>query len=170
MTSVFNTSREYPRMQVWRKFGDYSTNLWQVITCTNLIPRILSQNGQNDLEGQGKLSPIPTKSIPWCMFGANVWRVLLWTRLSSRMNGRTDGQTQATTIPLRPERSNVKMKNLAKYYSILKSNLIDTKNISFWRSTLIICCAFGTTVLCVMSRYSGSCYNETRFISLFGYV
>ena len=38
------------------------------------FPTILSQNGQNDLEGQGQWPPfsIPTKSIPGCMFGANL--------------------------------------------------------------------------------------------------
>ena len=38
------------------------------------FPRILSQNGQNDLEGQGQWPPflIPAKSIPGCMFGANL--------------------------------------------------------------------------------------------------
>ena len=38
------------------------------------IPRILSQNGQNDLEGQGQWPPfsILAESIPGCMFGANL--------------------------------------------------------------------------------------------------
>ena len=38
------------------------------------FPRILSQNGQNDLEGQGQWPPvsIPAESIPGCMFGANL--------------------------------------------------------------------------------------------------
>ena len=38
------------------------------------FPRILSQNGQKDLEGQGQWPPfsIPVKSIPGCMFGANL--------------------------------------------------------------------------------------------------
>ena len=38
------------------------------------IPRILSQNGKNDLEGHGQwpLFSIPTESIPWYMFGANL--------------------------------------------------------------------------------------------------
>ena len=37
MTSIFNTSREYPRMQVWCKFGDSSPNLWRVIEQTSRI-------------------------------------------------------------------------------------------------------------------------------------
>ena len=38
------------------------------------FPRILSQNGQNDPEGQGQwpLFSIPAESIPRCMFGANL--------------------------------------------------------------------------------------------------
>ena len=38
------------------------------------FPRILSQNGQNDLEGQGQWPPfsITVESIPGCMFGANL--------------------------------------------------------------------------------------------------
>ena len=38
------------------------------------FPRILSQNGQNDLEGQSQWPPfsIPAESIPWCMFGGNM--------------------------------------------------------------------------------------------------
>ena len=38
------------------------------------LPRIPSQNGQNDLEGQSQWPPfsIPAGSIPGCMFGANL--------------------------------------------------------------------------------------------------
>ena len=38
------------------------------------FPKILSQNGQNDLEGQGQLPlfSIPGKSLPRRMFGANL--------------------------------------------------------------------------------------------------
>ena len=54
--------------------------LWLAQICDELsrrqakFPRILSQNGQNDLEGQGQWPPfsIPTESIPWCLFGANL--------------------------------------------------------------------------------------------------
>ena len=34
------------------------------------FPRILSQNGQNDFEGQAQWPPF--ESIPWCMFDANL--------------------------------------------------------------------------------------------------
>ena len=38
------------------------------------FPRILSQNGENDIEGQGQWPPfsIPIEIIPGCMFGANL--------------------------------------------------------------------------------------------------
>ena len=38
------------------------------------FPKILSQNSQNDLESQGQWPSfsIPDKSIPICMFGANL--------------------------------------------------------------------------------------------------
>ena len=38
------------------------------------FPRILSQNGQNDLESQGQWPPfsITAESVPGCMFGANL--------------------------------------------------------------------------------------------------
>ena len=78
------------------------------------FPRILSQNGQHDLEGQGQRPPfcIPAESIPRCMFGANL--VILsqicdellcgQDKVYGRTDGETDGQMQATTISLQPER------------------------------------------------------------------
>ena len=73
------------------------------------FPRILTQNGQNDLEGYGQWPPfsIPAESIPECMFGANlVIPAQTCDELSCRQgkDRRTDGQTQATTISLWPER------------------------------------------------------------------
>ena len=65
------------------------------------FPRILSQNGQNDLEGEGQwaLISISTESIPWCMFGANlVIPAQICDELSCRQSkvyGRTDGRTDA---------------------------------------------------------------------------
>ena len=52
MTPIFNTSWEYPWMLVWCKFGDSRPNLWRVQTTK--FPRILSQNGKNNFEGQGQ--------------------------------------------------------------------------------------------------------------------
>ena len=31
MTSIFDTTQEYPKMHVWFKFGDSSPNLWWAI-------------------------------------------------------------------------------------------------------------------------------------------
>ena len=81
------------------------------------FPRILSHNGQNDLEDQGQWPPfsIPAESIPGRMFGTNLvipaqtcdelWcgQCKVYGR-TDMTDGRTDGQTQATAIPLRPER------------------------------------------------------------------
>ena len=61
-------------MHVWCKYGDPSKNLWRVINGQAEFSRILSQNGQNDLEDQGQwlLFSIPIESIPWYMFGTNL--------------------------------------------------------------------------------------------------
>ena len=74
MTSIFNTSWEYPRVHVWYKLSDCSLNLWRVIARKTKFLRILSQKSQNDLKGQSQwpLFSIPAKSIPECMFGANL--------------------------------------------------------------------------------------------------
>ena len=67
------------------------------------FPSILSQNGQNDLEGQGQWPPfsIPSESIPGCMFGANlVIPAQTCDELScgeGKIYGRTDGQTDGRT-------------------------------------------------------------------------
>ena len=61
--------------------------------------RILSQNGQNDLEGQGQWPSfsIPTESIPWCLFGANlVIPAQICDELlcgQGKVYGRKDGRT-----------------------------------------------------------------------------
>ena len=91
------------------------------------FPGILNQNGQNGLEGQGRwpLFSIPSKSIPWSMFGANL--VILaqirdelscgqgkvYGQTDGQTDGLTDGQTQATTIPLWPEKPRGKNDQLA---------------------------------------------------------
>ena len=78
------------------------------------FPRILSQIGQNDLEGhvQWPSFSIPTESIPWCMFGANLvisaqnCNVLSCrqSKVYRQTDGLTDRWTQAMTISLWPER------------------------------------------------------------------
>ena len=65
------------------------------------IPTILSQNGQNDLEGHGQwpLFSIPAKSIPWCIFGANlVIPAQICDELTcgqGKVYGQTGGRTDA---------------------------------------------------------------------------
>ena len=59
-------------------FGAHLVILAQIydkISCGQAkFPRILSQNGQNDLEGQGQwpIFSIPAKSIPGCMFAVHL--------------------------------------------------------------------------------------------------
>ena len=78
------------------------------------FPRIRSQNGQSDIEGQCQwyIFPTPTESIPWCKFGANLVipdeigdELSCWQgKVYGQTDRRTDGWTQATIIPLPPER------------------------------------------------------------------
>ena len=119
--------------------------IYEELSCGQTkFPRILSQNGQNDLEGQGQWPPfsIPTESIPWCMFGANlVISAQICDDLScgqgkvyGRMDGRTDwwtdGRTQATTIPLWPERPRGKNRYRWNWKSCSKhfhNHMVNTK-------------------------------------------
>ena len=68
--------------------------------------RMLSQNGQNDVDGQGQWPPfsIPAESIPGDMFDANLAIPAQICDELSCGQGKVYGQTQATTIPLWPER------------------------------------------------------------------
>ena len=63
-----------------------------------IFPIILSQNGQNDFECLWTLYSIPAESITGCMFGANLV-------IPAQIGGKL---SQATTIPLQPERPRVK--------------------------------------------------------------
>ena len=72
------------------------------------FPRILSQNCQNDLEGQCQWSlySAAAESIPWCMFGANLSiPAQIWDELGgqAKVYGQTDegtdGQTQQRQYP-----------------------------------------------------------------------
>ena len=75
---------------IWRPFSITAERIPRSIFGVNLVilaqihyklsrrkakfPRIQSQNGQNDLEGQSQWPPfsIPAESIPGCMFGAHL--------------------------------------------------------------------------------------------------
>ena len=61
--------------------------------------KILSQNSQNDLEGQGALFSIPAESITGCIFVTNLMILAqICDKLSygqSKVHGRTDGRTDA---------------------------------------------------------------------------
>ena len=62
--------------------------------------RILSQNSQNDLKGQGQWPPFLNTNCEhprmhvWCKFGdysPNLWRVIVWT---GKVHGQTDRHRQ----------------------------------------------------------------------------
>ena len=89
MTSIFNTSREYPRMQIWCKFGGFCPNLWRVITRTN---RISYNSGSKwpkwPWRSRSTTSIFNTsweylRVHVWCKFGdssPNLWRVIVRIR------------------------------------------------------------------------------------------
>ena len=110
ITSIFHTSQEYPRMHAWCKFGDSSPNLWRVIVRTGQISYNSESKWPKWPWRSQSMSPfsIPAESIPWCRFGASlVILAQICDELScgqGKVYGQADGQTQATTIPLRPER------------------------------------------------------------------
>ena len=89
MTSIFDTSLDYPKMHVWSKFGDSNSNLWRVIVRTNNV----------------------------------------YGRTDGHTDRRTDGQTHAKKIPLRPERPRGKkwIENMAAF-QIVKYRLCGMKN------------------------------------------
>ena len=92
---IFNTSREYLRMQVLCKCGDFSPILWRVIARTSRI----SWNSESKL----------TK---WSWRSRSMTRIFNTSRDYScgqgqvcvRTDGRTDGRLPATSMPRRPER------------------------------------------------------------------
>ena len=100
MTSILNTTREYPRMNVWCKFDDSTPNLWGVIV----------RKSRNVLEFWVKMAKMTLKVqvndpyfkyqprvSPWCMFGAYLAIPdQICDELSCRQGkvyGQTDGQT-----------------------------------------------------------------------------
>ena len=72
MTSIFNTKREYPRMHVWCKFGDSSSNLWRVIERTK---KSLRTDGRTD--GQTEAGNDNTPSA---------WKAKRWYATSCKSN------------------------------------------------------------------------------------
>ena len=109
------------------------------------------------LEGHGQWPPfsIPAKSIPRCMFGANL--VILdqicdellcgqgkgygrtdRDRQTDGGGGRTDRQTQATTIPLQPERPRGENQNTIFIQENQFSNIACKKAATFASATVLI--------------------------------
>ena len=86
-TYIFNTIQEYPRMQILVILAQ----IYDELSCGQAeFPINLSQNGQNDLEGQGQwptsifntIQEYPMMHV-WCKFGdssSNLWWVIMQTR------------------------------------------------------------------------------------------
>ena len=184
MTSIFNTICENPKMHIWCKFGDSSSNTLQVIARTSQIfqnskskwtkwpwrlrtmipifntssanlrmhvlcklwwfyltsvgvlsygqaefPRILSQNGQNDLEDQGQWLPfsIPPESIPRCTFGANlVISAQICDELSRGQGEIGQRNSNAESLSMLRKISNIrrtKFQNLNDSHFVLQSSV-----------------------------------------------
>ena len=110
MTSIINTSREYPRMHVWSKFGDsslksmtsYRADKPNFLEFWVKMAKMTLKVKANHLHFQYQ----PRVSQDACL--VQIW----WFQLKSVTSYRADkvkftdghGRTQATTIPLRPER------------------------------------------------------------------
>ena len=74
MPLIFNNIAIIPRCIIGANLVILA-QIYDELSCGQAeFPRILSQNGQNDLEGLGQwpLFSLPTESIPWCMLGANL--------------------------------------------------------------------------------------------------
>ena len=91
-------------LHLWSKFGGSSLNWWWVISRTSSKWEKFWIEVKFDLEGQGQ-SPPKTKGILTKVFytyDPNLM-ILVWTGVVARTNlvtdGRTDGRTQAMTIP-----------------------------------------------------------------------
>ena len=179
--SHFQYQLKNPTGHIWCKVGDSSSKLSHGQAT---FPKILIKNSQIDLEDQGQWPPfsIPTGSIAWCMFVANLvilaqiyddlscgqaechrilsqngqmsmtptfnssweypmmhvwckfsdsssnmWGSIVRTWWSLRTDRRTDGQTQATTIPLRPEISTRKI-GVLNYFNETQSKNVRYKD------------------------------------------
>ena len=104
MTSILNTNCENPRMHIFGANFVILAQIYDELSCGQArYPIIMSQNGQNDLEGQGQwpLFSIPAESIPWCMFNA---RLVVpaqicdeFSCVKSKVYGQTDGRTERRT-------------------------------------------------------------------------
>ena len=88
------------KMHIWCRFCDTNSNPLKLSWRQVKFHRILIQNGQNDLEGQGHWPPcslISAESVPGCMFGANLMiPAQIFDELScgqGKVYGQTDGQT-----------------------------------------------------------------------------
>ena len=83
MTLISNTTWEYPRMYVWYKFGDASSNLWQIILQTrkSLQTDGLTQATNNPLQSDGpsgNKNDIKCQNTLGCLVQIMRKRLRLW--------------------------------------------------------------------------------------------
>ena len=112
MTLIFNISWENPKMHIWSKLGDSSSNPSQVIARTSQIPwnsewkwprwpwRSMSMTSIFNTSWE-----YPMKHV-WCKFGDSSSNLCYGAGKVKHTDRITDGRTQAT-IPLLAVRSNL---------------------------------------------------------------
>ena len=133
------------------KFGEnlvILAKIYDELSCIQAdFPRILSQNGQNDLEGQGQwpLFSIPTVSIPWCKFGAKlVIPAQICDELScgqGKVYGRTDRRTDRQTDWRRQRQRPRGNKTITSFHGntfvIIKLHILNAISIREWNSSFV---------------------------------
>ena len=94
MTSIFNTGQENPKMHIWCKFADYSSNPLKVIVWKSWI---LSNSKAKWPKWPWRSRSMTPSSIQRRIYGENlVILAQMWDKLSCRqckVYGQTDGRT-----------------------------------------------------------------------------
>ena len=118
ITPIFNTSCGNPKMYIWCKCGDCSSNPLQVIARTSRIPKSKWPWRSRSMTSIFNTSCEYPRMHIWCQFDDSS---SISDKLSCRqckVYGRTGWQTGTTTIPLRLERP--KCKKWEKCFKKLK--------------------------------------------------
>ena len=104
---IFNTSQENRKMHIWCKLV-LALIHYKLSHRQAKFPKILRQNGQNDIEGHGKWTSFSIIQIWWSQLKSVVsYNADNIKFMDIDLHRRTDtgnDNTQVTTIPLRPFR------------------------------------------------------------------